>query len=75
VIFLKDFAYQMHLAQRMTEDDVFCLSFTECSHHLNHWESGLVGFQILNEQKKAIVDLIQAENEWTKSAPAAWKSP
>ncbi|HAV1831902.1 TPA: hypothetical protein JG914_004767 [Enterobacter hormaechei subsp. steigerwaltii] len=34
-----------------------------------HWESGLVGFQLLSEQKKAIFDRIQAENEWIRSAP------
>lgn len=34
-----------------------------------HWESGLAGFQLLNEEKKAILDRIQAENEWIRSAP------
>ncbi|SMG61890.1 hypothetical protein [Cedecea sp. NFIX57] len=34
-----------------------------------HWESGLVGFQLLNEEKKAIIDRIQVENEWIRSAP------
>lgn len=46
-----------------------------------HWESGLVCFQLLNEAKKAIIDQIQAENEWFRSAltkeerPNARKSP
>lgn len=34
-----------------------------------HWEFGLVGFQLLNEEKKSIFDRIQAENEWIRSAP------
>ena len=34
-----------------------------------HWERGFAGFQLLNEEKKAIFDRIQAENEWIRSAP------
>ncbi|MCF8581523.1 hypothetical protein L2X67_17060 [Enterobacter ludwigii] len=34
-----------------------------------HWESVLTGFQLLNEEKKAIFDRIQTENEWIRSAP------
>lgn len=53
----------------LTNMDVKPVMFVDQYPLACHWESGLVGFQLLNEEKKAIFDRIQAENEWIRSAP------